>query len=255
MATTVESTTARTLRTLTGYPIPATVNQQTNLNDLPIAAGVYPRLNEGKTASDTVFNVFDAMRDSNAVVTLYADGKGAVDARVLWPVSISFTGEKNIVTRAYCTLRREHRTFRLDRMVSCHPLTTPDDYACGEGQEEARRAFNEEIDHEAWQAARRTDDATVADGVPFSPGDGRGRAWCPPLSSTKEGEMARKSANTASTEKITNYRSLAQRGYRILHMLRDAKMDSETWGDGTPAIRRAERALRGRADRRSCHLG
>lgn len=128
MSTTVKSTTARTLRTLNGYPVPATCDQRTDLNDLPIAASVYLRLNEGKTASDTVFNVFDAMRDSNAVVTLYTDGKGAVDARVLWPQSIALTAENNIVTRAYCTLRKEHRTFRLDRMVSCHALTTPDDY-------------------------------------------------------------------------------------------------------------------------------
>ena len=40
-----------------------------------------------------------------------------------------FKGSKdnNIVCKAYCTLRKEWETFRLDRMLTCHPLTTPDD--------------------------------------------------------------------------------------------------------------------------------
>jgi predicted DNA-binding transcriptional regulator YafY len=47
---------------------------------------------------------------------------------------VSVTKDRNLVTRAYCTLRREWRTFRLDRMVAVHPLTTPDD---AEPQEQA----------------------------------------------------------------------------------------------------------------------
>ncbi len=69
----------------------------------------------------------DAMRDCAAVVTLYTNGKGEVAARVLWPASVTLTKEQNIVCHAYCTKRREWRTFRLDRMVTCHALTTPDD--------------------------------------------------------------------------------------------------------------------------------
>jgi len=70
------------VQTLGGYAIPATVDQRTDLNGLPIAAGAYMRLNEGKMATDTVMNVFDAMRDANAVVTLYADSNG-IAARVI----------------------------------------------------------------------------------------------------------------------------------------------------------------------------
>src|SRR5690242_2325935 len=95
MAATVQSNTRRTLSTLAGDPVPAIVNQGTDLNDLPLAASVYMRLNEGRTATDTVLNIFDAMRDSNAVVALYADGNG-VEARVIWPDSIALTRDNNI---------------------------------------------------------------------------------------------------------------------------------------------------------------
>jgi predicted DNA-binding transcriptional regulator YafY len=126
MSTTVQST-SRTLSTLAGDPFPSTVDQRTDLNDLPIAAGVFLRLNEGRTATDTVLNVFDAMRDSNAVVALYADGNG-IEARVIWPDSIALTKDHHITCHGYCTLRKQYRTFRLDRMLGCHPLSTPDDY-------------------------------------------------------------------------------------------------------------------------------
>jgi predicted DNA-binding transcriptional regulator YafY len=119
--------TPRTVFTLAGDPVPASIDQRTPLGDLPLAAAVYLRLNEGRTATDTVLNVFDAMRDSNAVVVLYADGNG-IEARVIWPERISLTSDNHITCHGYCTLRKEYRTFRLDRMIGCHPLSTPDDY-------------------------------------------------------------------------------------------------------------------------------
>ncbi len=127
MATVTQSTTVRTLHALDGYPIPATVDQHTDMNDLPTAISVYLRLNGGKVAVDTIIAVMDAMRDSSAVVTLYIGADGGQDARVLWPFSVSLTKDNNITARCYCTLRREIKTFRLDRMIGCHPLTTPDD--------------------------------------------------------------------------------------------------------------------------------
>ena len=70
--------------------------------------------------------VADAMRDSSAVVVLYVGLDGGQDARVLWPNSISFTKERRSSAR-YCTMRRQWKTFRIDRMLTCHALTTPDD--------------------------------------------------------------------------------------------------------------------------------
>ena len=52
---------------------------------------------------------------------------GGQDARVLWPNSITFTKDSKIVCKAYCTMRRQWKTFRIDRMLTCHELTTPDD--------------------------------------------------------------------------------------------------------------------------------
>ncbi len=75
----------------------------------------------------TVIAVADAMRDSSAVVVLYVGLDGGQDARVLWPNSISLTKENKVVCKAYCTMRRQWKTFRIDRMLTCHELTTPDD--------------------------------------------------------------------------------------------------------------------------------
>jgi hypothetical protein len=61
-----------------------------------------------------------------AVVARYADGNGS-EARVIWPDSISLTRDNAIRCRGDCTLRKEFRTFRLDRMIGCYALSTPDD--------------------------------------------------------------------------------------------------------------------------------
>ncbi len=99
------------------------------MNLLVTAIAVYHRFNERKVAYDTLEKVMEAMRDASAVVTMYADAKGEIAARVLWVSSISLTKERQITCKAYCTLRKEWRSFRLDRMLTCHPLTTPDDIA------------------------------------------------------------------------------------------------------------------------------
>lgn len=117
----------RTVTSTTGYVLSATVDPQTDLNDLPIAICVYLRHNGQRVAADTLAAVVYAMRDSSAVVVSYADAKGEVNARVLWPNAVSLTKDNAITARCYCTLRKEWKTFRLDRFLTCHDLTTPDD--------------------------------------------------------------------------------------------------------------------------------
>lgn len=117
----------RTVTSTTGYALPATVDTRTDLNDLPVAICVYLRYNGGRVAADTLAAVIYAMRDASAVVVSYADAKGEVNARVLWPNAVSLTKDNAITARCYCTLRKEWKTFRLDRFLSCHDLTTPDD--------------------------------------------------------------------------------------------------------------------------------
>jgi predicted DNA-binding transcriptional regulator YafY len=120
-------TTAQSITRDTGAIIPASCDQQTDLALLPVYVDAYHALTGGTVAPATVQTVMDAMRDASAVIALYTDGKCETAARCLWPSSVTVTKDKNLVTRAYCTLRKEWRTFRLDRMLTVHALTTPDD--------------------------------------------------------------------------------------------------------------------------------
>ncbi len=123
------STTAQSITLSTGAVVPVTCDQHTPLDLLPLYVDAYHTLAGGAVALDTIRQVVDAMRDSAAIVALYTDGKCETMARGLWPNSVTLTKDSKLTCRAYCTLRREWRTFRIDRMIAVHPLTTPDDEA------------------------------------------------------------------------------------------------------------------------------
>ncbi len=127
MVTVAQSTIVRTVAAKSGMILPATIDAQTDFNLMEVACHVYSRYNGYKVAYDTLALVKDAMRDSSAVIALYADAKGEMAARCLWPNSLTLSKENQITCKAYCTLRREWRSFRLDRVLACHELTTPDD--------------------------------------------------------------------------------------------------------------------------------
>ncbi len=124
-----QNTTPRTVTTSSGMLLPATIDQQTDFNLITTAVTVYYKQSGCLGSFDTAVQVADAMRDGSAVVVLYVGLDGGQDARVLWPNSISLTKEHKVVAKCYCTMRREWKTFRLDRVLTCHPLTTPDDIA------------------------------------------------------------------------------------------------------------------------------
>jgi len=124
---TTNGTTARTITTKSGMLLPATIDQQTDFNLITTAIAMYYKRSGCLGSFATAVAVADAMRDSSAVVVLYVGLDGGQDARVLWPNSITFTKENKVVARCYCTMRREWKTFRIDRMLTCHALTTPDD--------------------------------------------------------------------------------------------------------------------------------
>jgi transposase len=130
---------AQSITLATGIIVPATCDQQTDLALLPICVDAYHTLTGGSVSLDTIRKVMEAMRDASAVIALYTDGKCETAARCLWPASVSVTKDQHLVSRAYCTLRREWHTFRLDRMVAVHLLTTPDD---AEPREEATPALD-----------------------------------------------------------------------------------------------------------------
>ncbi len=117
----------RTVITPAGARIPATVNTQTPLSDLPIAEAAFRNLNGGIVPVLTLSLVMEAMRDSSATVVSYVDTKGELTARVLWPASVTLTKDNHLTAWCYCTLRQAWKSFRLDRIRTVHPLTTPDD--------------------------------------------------------------------------------------------------------------------------------
>jgi hypothetical protein len=127
MVTTVQSTAPRTVTCKSGMILPATIDQFTDFNLITTAMAIYYKQSGCLGSFDTAILVADAMRDSSAVVVLYVGLDGGQDARVLWPNSVSFTKEKKIVAKCYCTMRGQWKTFRIDRMLTCHALTTPDD--------------------------------------------------------------------------------------------------------------------------------
>ncbi len=124
---TMNGTASRTITAKSGMILPATIDQQTDMNMLVTCIAMYHRFNERKVAYDTLEKVMEAMRDGSAVVTMYTDAKGELAARVLWPLSITLTKANDLTAYCYCTLRCEFRSFRLDRVIACHELTTPDD--------------------------------------------------------------------------------------------------------------------------------
>ncbi len=126
---TTQSIATRTITAKSGMILPATITPQMEFNLMDTACIVYDRMNGHVVSRDTLATVKDAMRDGSAVIALYADAKGEIAARCLWPNSVTLTKENQITARCYCTMRREWRTFRLDRMLTCHALTTPDDIA------------------------------------------------------------------------------------------------------------------------------
>ncbi len=69
------------------------------MNLMVTAISRYHSFNERKTDYGTLEEVMMAMRDGSAVVTLYTDAKGEQAARVLWPASITLSGEHNITCK------------------------------------------------------------------------------------------------------------------------------------------------------------
>jgi len=76
----------------------------------------------------TLTEVAMAMLTGDAVTALYTHD-GDVTARTLFPSSISYTKEHKVCVKAYCTLRRETRSFRCDRMSGVHLVTLPGEAA------------------------------------------------------------------------------------------------------------------------------
>lgn len=64
-----------------------------------------------------------AIREERKLTIDYADGKGAVTRRTIWPFALSFFDAVRVVV-AWCELRDGYRHFRTDRISELTPTTT-----------------------------------------------------------------------------------------------------------------------------------
>jgi predicted DNA-binding transcriptional regulator YafY len=72
-----------------------------------------------------LMGIVDAIQDEGGIVTTYRNETGVVKSRVLFPRSVTISHRHRIVFKAYCSVRREVRTFALDGVLDCHALTLP----------------------------------------------------------------------------------------------------------------------------------
>ena len=93
----------------------------------------------------------EAMRLEKAVEIDYADERGNRSTRAIWPIAIAYYEEKQIVA-AWCTVRRDLRNFRTDRIVSAKLLSQ------GFGRRRAQLAAEWEARWRAERAQRYRED-------------------------------------------------------------------------------------------------
>jgi predicted DNA-binding transcriptional regulator YafY len=92
--------------------------------------------------------VREAMRSERALHIAYVDENGAATERPIWPLALAYYEEKHVVV-AWCTLRRDFRHFRVDRVRSALPT---------EERFGRRRAVLVKEWQAAWLAPRRRRD-------------------------------------------------------------------------------------------------
>lgn len=129
----VTSSNSTTIFTPRGTPVPRCVtadwlNADPEINTViaEVALGANARLpHDDGFAFFVMMAVVDAIRDAAALVIQYRNGEGEVTARVLFPSRIAVTSEGHLAFKAWCSARREVRTFRIDGVLDCHALTMP----------------------------------------------------------------------------------------------------------------------------------
>jgi len=100
------------------------------------------------TTVDTLNLFAGALTGGDAVTLTYTDEKGEANARTLFPTALMLTKDKHIVTRAFCTLRRETKCFRLDRCEGAHLVTLPGEVAL---DRDVQKVDDEAADYHRWQ--------------------------------------------------------------------------------------------------------
>ncbi|HTJ56128.1 MAG TPA: YafY family protein [Devosiaceae bacterium] len=118
-----------------------------DLRDRLANTGLWPvRSNWENIADKPLLAVIrEAMRSETAVEIAYEDESGNASSRAIWPVSLAYYEEKQIVA-AWCTLRNDFRHFRTDRIATA---------VATEARFGKRRAVLAKEWEAAWQAEQR----------------------------------------------------------------------------------------------------
>jgi len=128
----VQDTITGTVYRLVTLTVPTILTEHTDpqtANDaLDVFYGEMFAAHGPETVVDTLNLFAAAIQSGDAITVLYAHD-GETTARTLFPTALMLTKDKHLVTRAFCTYRRETKCFRLDRCTGAHLVTLP-----GEGE-------------------------------------------------------------------------------------------------------------------------
>lgn len=91
-----------------------------HLSDLMDAVGLFAIPGQAYGQDSKALSIVRAgMREERGVDLAYVDGKGAATDRVVWPVSVGYMGNRQILA-AWCTLRQDYRSFWIDRIKTAN---------------------------------------------------------------------------------------------------------------------------------------
>ena len=81
-------------------------------------AGLWPVNSQWRESNAPLLaTVREAMRAEKTLHIDYADASGIATARAIWPAALAYYEEKQIIA-AWCLLRQDFRSFRIDRVTS-----------------------------------------------------------------------------------------------------------------------------------------
>ncbi len=127
-----QSTITGTVYRLVTLTVPTRITEHTDPQLVDDALDVFfatvQAAHGAETTVDTLNLFAAAIPCGNAITTLYThDGESA--ARTLFPTALMLTKDKHLIVRAFCTLKREVKCFRLDRCTGSHTVTMPGEVA------------------------------------------------------------------------------------------------------------------------------
>jgi len=127
-----QSTITGTVYRLVTLTVPTAITEGTDPALVTDALDVFyaaMHATHGPEATVDTLNLFAAaIQSGDAITVLYAHD-GETTARTLFPTALMLTKDAHLVARCFCTLRRETKCFRLDRMTGAHLVTLPGEVA------------------------------------------------------------------------------------------------------------------------------